>query len=89
MSIKFDKNSIAIEQKNYLSKIAYVYIIYDLDDWQRNPTNDFKFKSSLFGATNIVKNNNQEKYVHSGYGITFNSADWWSFDNDTARNFIS
>ena len=24
----------------------------------------------------------------SGYGITFNSAGSWSFDNDTARNFV-
>ena len=24
--------------------------------------------------------------MYSGYGITFNSTDWWSFDNDTARN---
>ena len=28
------------------------------------------------------------KYVYSGYGITFDSAGSWSFDNDTARNVI-
>ena len=26
--------------------------------------------------------------MDSGYGITFNSTDWWSFDNNTARNVI-
>ena len=26
--------------------------------------------------------------MHSGYGITFNSAGSWSFDNDSARNVI-
>ena len=26
------------------------------------------------------------KYVYSGYGKTFDSADSWSFDNDFARN---
>ena len=31
-----------------------------------------KFKNCLFGATNTVKNSDKEKYVYSGYGITFN-----------------
>ena len=26
--------------------------------------------------------------MYSGYGITFNSAGTWDFDNDIARNFI-
>ena len=26
--------------------------------------------------------------MYSDYGITFNSTDLWSFDNDTARNVI-
>ena len=25
----------------------------------------------------------------SGYGITFDSAGWWGFDNDTVRNVIN
>ena len=32
-----------------------VYTVYDLDAWPRNPTNNFKFKNCLFGATHIVK----------------------------------
>ena len=52
----------------------------------RNPTNNFKFKNCLFGATNIVKNSDKEKYVYTGYRITFDSAGVWSFDNDTPRN---
>ena len=49
---------------------------------------NFKFKNCLFGVTNIVKNSDKEKYVYSGYGITFDSAGSWSFDNDTARDVI-
>ena len=64
----------------------YFYIFYDLDAWPpRNPTNNFKFKSCLFGATSVVKNSDREKYVHSGYGIIFHSA---GFNNDNARNNI-
>ena len=62
------------------------YIVYDLDDWPRNHSNNFNFKNCLFGATSIVKNGDKEKYMYSGYRITFNSTGSWSFDNDYARN---
>ena len=53
----------AVEQ-NYLTKIANVYIVFDLDAWLKNPTINFKFKDSLFRATNIIKKvSNKKKYV--------------------------
>ena len=86
IGIKSDKDALAVEQSNYLTKIVNVYIVYDLATRPRNPNNNLKLKNCLFGASNIVKNSDKEKYVYSGYGITFNSTDWWSFDNGTARN---
>ena len=86
---KLDKDPLAVDQNNYLTKIVNVYIAYDLDAWLRNPTNNFKFKNCLFGATNIVKHSDKEKYVYSGYSITFDSASSWSFDNDFARNVLT
>ena len=71
-----------------MSKIVNVYIVYDLDVWLRNPTNNFRFKNHLFVATNIVKNIDKGKHVYSGYGITFDSTGSWSFDNDFVRNVI-
>ena len=62
MRIKFDKDSLAVEQDNYLTKIVNVYVVYDLEAWARNPTNNFKFKNCLFVATNIVRNSYTEKY---------------------------
>ena len=35
-----------------------------------------------------MKDSDKEKYVYSGYGITFESASSWSFDNGFARNVI-
>ena len=64
--IEFDKDLLAVEQNNYLTKIVNVYIVYELNAWSRNPTNNFKFKNCLFEATNIVKNSDKEKYVYSG-----------------------
>ena len=36
----------------------------------------------------MIKNSDKEKYVYSGYRITFDSAGSWSFDNDLARDVI-
>ena len=38
IGIKLDKDPLALEQNNYLTKIVNVYIVYDLDAWPRNPT---------------------------------------------------
>ena len=88
IGIKFDKDLSAVEQKNSLTKIINVYIVYELNTWPKNPTYNFKFKNCLFGAHNVVKNSDKEKYVYSRYGITFDSGGSWIFDNDFARNVI-
>ena len=55
IGINFDKDLLPIEQSNYFTKILNIYIVYDLDIWPRNTTNNFKIKNFLFEATNIVK----------------------------------
>ena len=64
MGIKFDKDPLTVEQNNYLTKIVNVYIVYDLDAWQKTLLRNFKLKYCLFGATNMVKNSDKEKYVY-------------------------
>ena len=59
MGVKYDKDPLAVEQNNYVSKIVNVYIVFDLDAWPKNPTNDFKFKKCLFGETTVVKNSDK------------------------------
>ena len=68
IGIKFDKDPLAVEQNNYVTKIGNAYIAYDLDIWPKIPLNNFKWENYLFGATNIVKNSDKEKWVYSGYG---------------------
>ena len=48
MGIKFNKVPLAVEKKSYLNKFVNVYIVYDLNAWSKNPTNNFKFKNCLF-----------------------------------------
>ena len=42
----------------------------------------------MYGALNIVKNSDKEKWVYKGYGIAFDRAGSWNFDNDFSRNVI-
>ena len=42
----------------------------------------------MFGATNIVKNIDKEKYVYSDYGIAFVEKSEWNFGNEYTRNVI-
>ena len=58
MRIKFDKDPLAVEQNNYLTKIMNVYIVYVLDASQKNPANN-----GLFGATSVVKHTDKQKYL--------------------------
>ena len=39
-------------------------------------------------ATNIVTNNNKEKYVYSRYEIAFDGKGSWSFNGDITNNII-
>ena len=41
---------------------------------------------SFTSITSVVKDSDKERYVYSGYGITFDSAGSCSFDNNIARN---
>ena len=88
IGMTLDKDPVALEQNNYLTKIVNVYIVYDLDAWPRNPTKNFKSKNCLFGVTSIIKNSDKEMYANSDQRITFHSTGSWSFNNDTTRSAI-
>ena len=42
----------------------------------------------MFGATNVVKNSDKNKYVYSDYETAFDGAGSSSFGNDFARNAV-
>ena len=65
IGIKLNKDLLAVEQNNWLTKIVNVYIVHNLDAWSRKPTNNFKFKNYLFRATNILQNSDKENYVYN------------------------
>ena len=59
-----------------MTKIVNVYIVSELYDWPKVLLKIFTLKSCLFGATNIVKNSDNDKWVFSGYGVIFDGGDW-------------
>ena len=79
--IQFNSTPLVIEQNKYTWRIVNVYIVYDLNNWSKILLKTFTLKNYLFEATNIVKNNNKEKYFYSGYRIPFDGIEWWSFNN--------
>ena len=82
------ESALVVEQKNYLTKIVNACIVYDLDNWPRNRLNKSILKNCLFGATNIVKNSDKNKYLYICYGIAFDGAGSWSSGNEFAGNDI-
>ena len=89
MGIRFDKDPLAVEQNKVTWPKLRMFIFYDLAAWPKIPLKNFTLKNCLFGATNIVKNNEKDKWVYSDYGIAVDGGDWWNFGNGTARkNFI-
>ena len=88
MGIKLDKDSLAVEQNYYLTKYVNVYIVYDLDVSPKIPLRSFTLKNCLFEATNLIKNDDKEKYAYCGYGIVFAGKREWNFCYGFARNVI-
>ena len=65
-----------------------LHIVYGLNNWPRNPTNNFTLKHCLFGTVKLVRNTKKCKLTCNGQGIAFDGEGSWSFDNDYARNVV-
>ena len=81
MGIKFDKNLLPSEQKNYLNKTVNIYISQKLGLEI--------LQQKLFSwCDQYSKKCEKHKYLYKGYGIPFDGKGEWRFDNGTARNVI-
>ena len=47
MRIKFDKDSLVVEENSYGTKIVNAYIVFDLDTCQKTLVNNFELKKLL------------------------------------------
>ena len=46
-----------------------LFSVYDLDTWPKDSNTKFILGSCFFGAVNLTKNADPDKYGYSGYGI--------------------
>ena len=72
----------------YSNFILNLCIVYELNTWPRNPTNNFTLKSCLCGTVKLTRNADKSKFTYNHLRIAFDRKGYWSFDNDTARNVI-
>ena len=71
IGIKPDKDPLAIEQNNCLTKIVNLYIVYDSDARQEILLIISNLTIAYLKQL-IVKHCDKEKYMYSGFRITFN-----------------
>ena len=88
MGIKFDKDDLAVGQKNYLPKIVNACTAYDLEICLKIPLHNLKLKYSYFDATNTAKTIVEEKWMNIGNGIAFDGKGSWNVDNNFAKNVV-
>ena len=60
-------------------KSANIYIVYEINKTDNTTTSDPTLKNCLFGALNLTKNADIDKYGYSGYGIGFDRRSSFSF----------
>ena len=60
IGMQFNNTPLVEEQNNYASKIVNISIVYDLDTWPKISLRNFTLKNCLFGATNVVKDNDKK-----------------------------
>ena len=79
-------------QKNfssfYRNFILNLHIVYELNAWPRNFTNNFKLKNCLFGTVKLTRNADKSKLSNNGQETAFDGKDIWSYGNDFARNVL-
>ena len=79
--------ALVLQKKSLVLILVNFYIVYYLDAQSKITFRGLTLKNCLFGATNIVKNRDKEKYVQS-YGLAFGEKGEWNFGNVYARNLI-
>ena len=80
--LKQDKNTFTH------GKTVNVYIVYEINLWDRGYDDYPALENSFFGAVKLVKNANIDKYKYSEYGIGFDRNGTFSVGNGFGKNVI-
>ena len=87
--LKFDGSCLKQDKITFTcGKTVNIYIVYEINlrdcEYDDYPT----LENSLFGAVNLVKNSDIDRYKYSGYGIGFDRRETFSIANGFGKNVI-
>ena len=78
------QKSVSFLHKN----VVWNKISYNLDEWSKDWKIDFTPGNCLFGAVELTKNNDPDKYEYSGYSVGFDSCSQFSWEDGNSRKNI-
>ena len=65
-------------------------MVYELNNWLNNPSNDFALKNCLFNTVKLTKHPIKSKFLYNGWWLVFGVvAGSMSFCNGFSRNVIN
>ena len=65
----------------YSNFVLNLYIVFRLNNWPHNPTNNLPLKSFLFGTVKLIRNEIKSTFIYNDWGIAFDGEGSWSFGN--------
>ena len=90
--VKFDGSCLKQDKITFANgkavTICNVYVVYEMNLWDRGYGDYSPQGNSLFGAVKLVKNNDINKYKYSGYNIGFDRRGTFSVVNGFSKNII-
>ena len=56
-----------------------MYIVFELNNWPRNLTNNFTPENCFSGTVKLTKNGDKSEFIYNGQGIAFDGKETLSF----------
>ena len=82
----FQQNKVIIPNNN---NVINIYCVYEIQPISSSRDDTFAVQNALFGAMQITKNTDTDKYKYKGYGICFDEHGLFSIGNiNNGRNVI-
>ena len=82
----FQQNKVIIPNNN---NVINIYCVYEIQPISSSRDDTFAVQNALFGAMQITKNTDTDKYKYKGYGICFDEDGLFSIGNiNNGRNVI-
>ena len=80
----FQQNKVIIPNNN---NVINIYCVYQIEPISNNKDNTFTVQNALFGAMQITKNADTDRYKYKGFGICFDEGGLFSIGNiNNGRN---